>query len=146
MNSSSGGKVMNLASILAAVTAILAIIEGIAVWVTMGRMHMGGAGVVIFLVIVGVGAVIAYVCYLMLYAFGELVDNSAKILHRLNNIETTGGTQTDSGGRMYPNAVEPPKPVAQSIPQGQIQCPFCKKVQPAGTVFCGGCGAHIGSR
>ena len=145
MYSDSGKKVMNLATILATLVVIVSVIEGIVVWVTMGRVRQGGLGFVIFLVVVALGAAIAYVSYLMMYAFGELVDNSSQILRVLSEKSNASAeSNTSPSGRMYPNAV-PEQKKEGSVASGMTVCPFCKKQLPKGTVFCGGCGAQIGS-
>ena len=145
-----GQKVMTLATVFAVILGIIAIIEGIVIWVGMAKVRQGGLGFLLFIVVAAVGCVIAYISYIMLYAFGELVDNTSQILKKMPDssmFQAQSGIDKihRPGERMYPNAV-PEKPTATPAPEkNTVTCPFCKKESPKGTVFCGGCGAKIGT-
>ena len=145
MYSNTGKKVMGLASVLAGLAVVVTVIEGIVLWVTMGRMRQSGIGFLVFLLVVAVGSVVAYIGYLLLYAFGELVDNSSQILQKISDIDKADSSRAQGNGKMYPNAVEIPEPSAFKAENQALICPFCKREQPKGTVFCGNCGAQIGS-
>ena len=143
MFSDYGKKVMQLASVLAAIVIILSVLGGLALMVAAKKILAG-----IFVIIIGLA--LAYLGNIMMYAFGELVYNTSQILRNLQSPTTTEHSQDrviHPGEKMYPNAAPTTKPVsAPSTAQDTITCPFCKKALPKGTVFCGSCGAQIGSK
>ncbi len=119
------------------------------------------AGAGVFLAICGGGIVSAYVCYMFLYAYGQLVEDTQinrqtnqenqqilKNLYALKLQEANDpnapetGVPEDLGKARYTGSMPKHGPTAsQPVEAGKMRCPNCGAVQPIGRSVCWGCGA-----
>lgn len=117
------------------------------------EMH-GFIALVLSGVIFGFGACVAWLMSLAAYAFGELVEDTARIRYLLDSGNVGGGSQlgnssssnSSSGINSRANIlVTPPAGVPESVrPEVRmIQCPACKELQREDSRYCGVCGVTL---
>ena len=85
-----GKKIKGLAKGLFVVEAIGAVIAGI------GVISEGGDSVIIGLLTMIIGPAVAWVCALLLYGFGELIDKVCDIEESTHGIKTKTSKETKS--------------------------------------------------
>ena len=157
MYQNSGEKIKGLAKVIAAVSVIVSVILGIFTWITIAWAGSGLLGLFTGLFYVGLGCVLAWILYVLLSGFGDLVSNSYQILlvvrkdaHASNN-ETPGIME-----RVRPMHIET-KPYQGNEtsavrantyigPDGSIRCSNCDAKQQKDRVFCNKCGISFGKQ
>ena len=111
------------------------------------EMH-GFIALVLSGVIFGFGACVAWLMSLAAYAFGELVEDTARIRYLLDsdNVVNSLSNNNSSGANSRANIlVPPPANVPESVrPEVRmIQCPACKELQREDSKYCGVCGITL---
>lgn len=136
-----GGKIKGWAKAVCWIGIVGSVIMGIAIAVTGSSSlstygyYRGGVGAGdIFggIFVAAIGALVSWVNSFLLYGFGELIDTSKAIEHKLAHM-SFGNPQPQSdvkqGGSVAPGASE------------GWRCEKCGKFNPYGKLFCNECGA-----
>lgn len=140
-----GGKIKGYAKIIFAIFVIAGIIGAIVTWIGIG----GLGGFVLFLVVGALSILAAYLSVMFIYAFGDLVENSAYIrknteeIYNINyrtyskNDTTTAKKNTApiNHGTLQSNVKPDNKPLGGWI------CKKCDTRNDEGVKYCKGCGA-----
>lgn len=133
-----GEKLKDWAKWIFIVESISAIIGGIAIMVEdSDSIHIG-------LLVIVLGPLIALVSTWILYAFGQLVDNSDGILEQLKEQKKKAGA-TETRQKPIIRSEDGPQTV-QGVPgvvRKTIICPKCGKSQFDGRSYCFACGARL---
>ena len=111
------------------------------------EMH-GFIALVLSGVIFGFGACVAWLMSLAAYAFGELVEDTARIRYLLDsdNVVKSSSSNSSSGINARANILAtPPANVPTSVRNEarMIQCPACKELQREDSKYCGVCGITL---
>ena len=96
-----------------------------------------------FIYFLVLGPVLSYILSLILYGFGELIENSTMygVIKAVNNLNESNKQELPDQKAISPSALE--DNLARNnnlIPEGHVQCPRCKRIQAAGRPFCFECG------
>ena len=155
MFENSGEKIMKLAKILFVVSIIATIILAIAYGWTNEYSRYSGfykefQPIPFFSILIG-GFVASYVESLLVYAFGELVANSASISAKLKKLDekssadyTNYNSSQSTQSPSISSSTSTNRTSAQ--PQGTkrlIKCPSCGEENPKDKFFCVHCGAKL---
>lgn len=108
------------------------------------------AGAGVFIAIGAVGCVAAYVSYLFLYSYGQLVEDTQR--NRSTNEENQKTLKEilsalkKNGSGAQPKNTETEKEAVRTsaasvVAPGKMRCPRCGSIQPAGRNVCWECGA-----
>ncbi len=150
MYDNSGEKLMGLATVLC---TIMMILGGLLAIVTLFLNVQAGhflLGLFEAALVFGINALVGWVLNLTLYAFGEITNNTALIASLLREGSVSTSAPSASASKITELARKEREARAKSEPKsvadGAVTCPFCKRVFPAGTVFCGNCRAQIGTK
>lgn len=152
-----GSKIKVLATIIYVLGVILAVLLGIILMLN----DVIGYG----LLVIAIGFLLSYLNVIMLYAFGQLVENSDTVVQILKEIREQDGQWDSSAEPKAPTAPSKPLadsgtagPVSSAKPkadvtvkkvridgprQGQVVCPDCGKAQSAFQDTCWNCGAKF---
>ncbi|MBQ9188639.1 MAG: hypothetical protein IJ138_04880 [Clostridia bacterium] len=137
-----GAKVKGLAKTIFVILVIAVFVAAVAIIImTSGE----GMGFLIALLVVVVGILISWLSVLLLYAFGELVDNSTRIVSIMEGDSSFTPSPVSFHGQplngKYLSASK--SGVARAITQynGKIQCPFCGTWNTEDV--CNNCGAKF---
>lgn len=142
-----GRKVQELASTLQTIIIVLGILEAVVVFITIGQSGSYFAGFLTGMILVASSVFLSWILKILLDAFGALVCSAARIedvLTRTPDVGTSSASQNRIS-ELAKNTVAERNATPSKSPTGNIVCPFCKKVYPAGTKFCESCNAQIGS-
>ena len=150
MFKNAGAKLMSLAKVIFGIYVAIFLIVAIAAGVTTG----GVGGFFVFLISLLVGIVIAWLSTILLYAFGELCENTKAIREGMG-YSAPQAQQVDFGqfgqmasnfGNSVSNAASnvgsrfQKAPQPQSMAAAQWMCPNCGKPNGPENAFCTGCG------
>ncbi len=159
-----GGKVKGLAQLVFALGVIIGIVAAAVAGVSAG----GFGGIVLFIVILGISIVAAYLNVMLLYAFGDLVENTQRNAEYLsyisevignidvNVVEIANGESGEdknnpsAGGQSRASSVMPANAsaklarIANSMNVGgaasKWRCSECDTSNDGATSVCRGCG------
>lgn len=111
------------------------------------EMH-GFIALALSTLIFGFGVCVAWMMSLAAYAFGDLVEDTARIRYLLDsgNVENYSSSNNSSGINSRANILAtPPENVPTSVRnEGKmIQCPHCKELQREDSRYCGVCGITL---
>lgn len=97
----------------------------------------------VFFYLLVLGPISAYLTSLILCGFGELIENS-RMTGLLNTVKSINESQkqklVDPNGQYFDSAPEKMTTEAEPVPEGQVRCPRCNRVQNADRSFCFECG------
>ncbi len=131
-----GGKIKGYAKAVFVIEALGSLAGAVAIAVGIG----GFGGFMMFLISLAIFIIISYLSVMFLYAYGELVENSAKInknteelVRKINMVAETQGVR--------PVVVQNPPPVNRHILSGPWRCKNCDTQNSDSDRFCKSCGA-----
>ncbi len=122
-----GGKLKSVARIITVSGIIVSIVAGIL------TLRYNGLGIVIALL----GSLVSWASSIALYGFGQLVENSDRMVAMQKQLLQTSGVSASEPFAASKRASTPPKPVdnvlSQSIshenpPQKQRRCVYCGEI------------------
>ena len=139
----------NIGKKIKSLTNALTIVQ-IVIWVIVGIVLACFKMALIGLLVAGVGSGLAWLSSLLLYAFGELVDNSTKIANSLGSINVNGNTSVDSP--VVKNTISSPAPthsptkfenitVDEKPSVSDYYCHNCGGKMKHGARYCNLCGS-----
>ena len=129
-----GEKIKKLAKFLFLLIIALYVLIGICMAISLGVQDDGNlgliVGVVLFPVIVGVGILVAWLNTIILYAFGELVDNSKKsVVLQHEIIKCLKSSQKNEQDNVNTSAKWRCEKCGCEISGDYSFCPFCEFVE-----------------
>lgn len=135
MYNNAGSKVKTLAKTIAIVLMVLSVLGGI------GTMIAGSfiAG----LLAAALGCLGAWLSGLTLAAFGELVENSNKIVKALGADAPKGRPAAPAAYQQAPAGYQPRPAAPQQRPAAAQVCRVCGAPRKSSSPFCGSCGAKM---
>ena len=110
MFKNAGRKLTTLAKVIFAIMCVGGLISGISAGAAIGNEFSGGVGVIAFLIVTALGVLSAWICTIVIYAFGELCENVRAIREGMGF------------GQPMPAPMMPP--MGQPMPQGQPMPPM----------------------
>ena len=78
-----GGKIKGVAKTVTVILIVLSVVYGAVTWKGLADVHQGTLGFVMFLVIGGLGSLAAWLGSLVLYGFGQLIEDASAIRKEL---------------------------------------------------------------
>jgi hypothetical protein len=147
-----GGKIKMIAKTVFWIGCIAALIEAIVFaygssklkWIIYGmgvktENAMDIALLLAFILIVALGILASWLSTIVLFGFGELVENSG---YNQTTVITNSHPPVVSAPQVQPESKQEQKPVS-IIPEGMIKCPICGKIIPLDSVYCPQCGVKL---
>ena len=86
-----GSKIKGVATTVTVILIVLSLIGGALTWKGMADLRQGTLGFILFLVIGGVGSLLAWLGSLCLYGFGQLIEDTSAIRREMTK-QAKGGS------------------------------------------------------
>ena len=141
MSNSSGRAVKGMAVVIVIVMVIGSLVGAGFLWGT-DNERLIGLGFFVFLWGIAATAGIG----ILLYAFGELVENSALMVGYMKTMSmqsTYNSFQSSTDNAHFPTTQDPvPNPVQSDFPEYKL-CPFCRTKNPTTLSNCSKCGRYF---
>ena len=97
----------------------------------------------VFFYFLVLGPIFSYISSLILYGFGELIENS-RMSGLLNTVKSINEFQKkqliDPNGQYFDSEPDNVTTDTEPVPEGQVRCPRCNRIQNADRAFCFECG------
>ena len=155
-----GNKIKDVARTVTWILIVLSIVCGALTWKSMADIRQGGLGLVLFLVIGGLGSLVAWLGSLVLYGFGQLVDDASTIRRAITKAAKPGvGPAAQQPVAQQPVAQQPAP--RQAVAQQPVhtaasgsgapsaagedspwRCPVCGALNAAGRPRCIKCSTN----
>ena len=148
-----GGKIKSWAERIFTIQVIVSIVGGIIIF----GLHVGLPALLLSLLVIVIGVFSAWLSFLFLYAFGQLVENSDEIV-RLMEDKNPYTISNDTSKETQPSTIDEPKekklaplptwkPVDEAdaiyVGETNVKCNNCDCVQFKGNRKCTRCGAKF---
>ena len=145
MYNNSGVKTKNIASVWMVVDSIITVLLA-AVFYSAVSADCGGAAFLIAIIILGIGLAIAWLSYLLLYGFGELIAETCYTREALENLteelETSGYAKKTTNKHSQTNTSQNNTTWKNIQKTDKKVCPYCGK--PLTDNYCADCLAYFG--
>lgn len=134
-----GEKIKGYAKFIFAIYVIAGVIGAIVTWVAVG----GFGGFLLFLLVAAFSVIIGYLSVMFVYAFGDLVENTARIR---KNTEEIYNIDYETYSHIYDRDAKKntanPTPISSNVHYSSSwRCSVCDVQNNAEDKFCKGCGS-----